>query len=80
MTGNLDGGLTTTVSLGYDQLQRLVLAAETLADDEADVDPEFAAALRADADGLRHEAAAGTVPTDAVGRSVGVEFSAALDD
>lgn len=80
MTGNLDGGLTTTVPLGYDQLQRLVLAAETLADEEADFDPEFAAALRADAVGLRRAASVGTVPTGAGDRSAGVEFSAALDD
>ena len=81
MTGQLEGGLATQVSLGYDQIQRLALAAESLAEDEAEFDPEFAAALRADADQLQRRASAGTVPVDdGVDQPVTVEFSAALDD
>ena len=81
MTGQLECGLATQVSLGYDQLQRLALAAESLAEDEAKFDPEFAATLRADADQLQRQASAGTVPMDdGADRPAAVEFSAALDD
>ncbi|ESP88098.1 hypothetical protein [Candidatus Halobonum tyrrellensis] len=81
MTGELERGLTTSVSLGVEQIQRLVVAAESLADDQADFDPEFAAALQSDADALRRAASAGTVPADDEGeQSTTAEFTAALDD
>lgn len=81
MTGQPEGGLATQVSLGYDQIQRLALAAESLAEDEAEFDPEFAAALRADATRLQRQASAGTVTMDdEADRPVTVGFSAALDD
>lgn len=77
----MTGDLTKTVSLGHDQIQRLALAAETLAEEEAELDPEFAAELQADADHLQAVAAAGTVSaTDEADSSITVEFSAALDD
>lgn len=80
-TADLERDLTKTVSLGYDRIQRLVLAAESLAEEEAEVDPEFASALRADADSLREVAAAGTLRTDDPDDDpIAVEFSAALDD
>lgn len=63
-TANPEADFAKTVSLGCDQLQRLALAAESLAEDEADVDPEFAARLRADARRLDEVAAAGTVRVD----------------
>lgn len=80
MAGELERGLTTPVSLGVDQIQRLVVAAESLADDQVDLDPEFAATLQSDADALRRAASAGTVPSDDGDSSITVEFTAALDD
>lgn len=79
-TGDLGGDLTKAVPLGYDQIQRLVLAAESLAEDQEALDPEFAETLRTDAEHLHDAATAGTVGVDGNDAPVTVGFSAALDD
>lgn len=78
-TRDADADFAKTVSLGCEQIQRLVLAAESLAEREANVDPEFAARLRADAERLDEVATAGTVRADGFDAAVPSGL-AAVDD